>query len=214
MNDKKYYKVLLVDDHEVFRLGLRTLIGNTPDIKIVGEAKNCQQLMKNLEVVACDLIILDLWLQEIDGFSILDDLSTNYPQVKRLIVTMDCSEESIQKALVKGVDGYISKEDVASGIVTGIEIIRNGGKYFSQEIQKYILTNYDSLSGNRGQLELLTTREKEIGGLIASGMTNKEIASSLSISAHTVQFHRSNLMHKLNLKNVTDLVKFAVENNL
>ncbi|MBU2510422.1 response regulator transcription factor [bacterium] len=214
MNERNYYRIILVDDHEVFRLGLKTLIKRDPELKIVGEAKNGKDLFALLNLVSCDLVILDLLMPEMDGFAILEELSRNHSQVKRLVLSMNTSDSSVQKALRKGIDGFINKEEVAKKILTAIQEVRNNKKFFSNDIQEYILSNFDSLMQNKTLLTKITAREEEVAGLIASGMSNKEVASTLNISNHTVQFHRSNLMRKLNLKNTADLVKFAIRHDL
>lgn len=214
VHENGFYKIVLADDHEVFRIGLRTLISSDPTLRIVGEAKDGEQILNVLNFIACDLIILDLWMPNLDGFSILEQMNESFPHIKRLILSMDVSPKTIGKALAKGVDGFITKEDVANNIITAVQTIRENKRYFSEEIQSYILENYDSINRNHDQLNGITDREKEIAGLVASGLTNKEISSQLNISIYTVQFHRSNLMRKLKLKNMADLVKFAVDHGL
>lgn len=214
VHENGFYKIVLADDHEVFRIGLRTLISSDPTLRIVGEAKDGEQILNVLNFIACDLIILDLWMPNLDGFSILEQMNESFPHIKRLILSMDVSPKTIGKALAKGVDGFITKEDVANNIITAVQTIRENKRYFSEEIQSYILENYDSINRNHDQLSSITDREKEIAGLVASGLTNKEISSQLNISIYTVQFHRSNLMRKLKLKNMADLVKFAVDHGL
>ncbi len=214
MDESSYYRIILVDDHEVFRLGLKTLIKEDQELKIVGEAKNGKELSALLNLVSCDLVILDLLMPEVDGFTILDELSDKHPGIKRLVLSMNTSDSAVRKALSKGIDGFINKEDVAIKILDAIHQIRNNKKFFSDDIQEYILSNFDSLMENKTRLTDITEREREVAGLIASGMINKEVADALNISNHTVQFHRSNFMRKLNLKNMADLVKFAIKHDL
>jgi DNA-binding NarL/FixJ family response regulator len=214
MQPKAVYSIILVDDHEVFRLGLKTLISGDSSLKVVGEAENGNKLLNLLEMVACDLIILDLWMPEMNGLLLLDKLNEQYPNVKRLILSMDISHETLRKVLAKGIDGYIHKEAIADSVVTAIHQIRNSKKFFADEIKDFILGNYDSLLDNQNELKNLTAREKEVTGMIASGLINKEVASILNISNYTVQFHRSNAMRKLGLKNTAELVQFAVKHDL
>lgn len=214
MNESNLYKIILADDHEVLRIGLRTLITSNPDYIIVGEVNSGEKILSLLNVVACDLIILDLWMPDINGFEVLSELAEKHPHVKRLILSMDNSPETVRKALSRGVDGFITKEDLATNIKSAIETIRGNKKFFSAEVQQFIIENYDSMQEEQNRLQGITEREKEVTGLIATGLTNKEIGSLLSISAYTVQFHRSNVMRKLNLKSMADLIKFAMENDL
>lgn len=202
------YQIVLADDHEIFRLGLRTLINGVPDFEVVGEAGNGKDLLELLGSRSVDLVILDLSMPGMDGFSILEKLSAQYPGVKRLVLSMHMDKKSIKQAMVKQIDGYLNKEDMADSVLEAIDSVRHGKKYFSRDVLDLILSNYDEMFRLQTCLNELTSREKEVGRLITSGLINKQIAEQLSISIHTVQFHRSNLMGKLKLKNTADLVNF------
>ncbi len=208
------YRIVLADDHAIFRLGLRAVIENDPSYKVVGEAANGVELLDLLNRTECDLVILDLSMPGRDGFSILDEMSEKFPAIKRVVLSMHVDKTSIKRALAKRIDGFVNKEDITGSIISAVASIRQDKKYFSRDIQDLILSNYDDLLSIQESIDVLTKREKEVAGLIASGQTNKEVASLLFISIHTVQFHRSNIMSKLNLKNTADLVKFVMDHNL
>ncbi|MBT4268305.1 MAG: response regulator transcription factor [Deltaproteobacteria bacterium] len=208
------YRIILADDHEIFRLGLKTIINTNPSLEVAGEAGSGVELIKLLKSTRCDLVILDLSMPQMDGFEILDLMSQHYAEVKRVVLSMHADQRSVKKAMSKQIDGFINKEDIANVILAAVQTIQQGKKFFSRDIQEMILSHYDELFGLQKSLEDLTKREKEIAHMIATGLTNKAIASQLNISIHTVQFHRSNIMSKLELKNTADLVKFVLNNDL
>ncbi|MBT7891050.1 MAG: response regulator transcription factor [Deltaproteobacteria bacterium] len=208
------YRIILADDHEIFRLGLKTIINTNPSLEVAGEAGSGVELIKLLKSTRCDLVILDLSMPQMDGFEILDLMSQHYAEVKRVVLSMHVDQRSVKKAMSKQIDGFINKEDIANVILAAVQTIQQGKKFFSRDIQEMILSHYDELFGLQKSLEDLTKREKEIAHMIATGLTNKAIASQLNISIHTVQFHRSNIMSKLELKNTADLVKFVLNNDL
>ena len=208
------YRIILADDHEIFRLGLKTIINTNPSLEVAGEAGSGVELIELLKSTRCDLVILDLSMPQMDGFEILDLMSQHYAEVKRVVLSMHADQRSVKKAMSKQIDGFINKEDIANVILAAVQTIQQGKKFFSRDIQEMILSHYDELFGLQKSLEDLTKREKEIAHMIATGLTNKAIASQLNISIHTVQFHRSNIMSKLELKNTADLVKFVLNNDL
>jgi len=208
------YRIILADDHEIFRLGLKTIINTNPSLEVAGEAGSGVELIELLKSTRCDLVILDLSMPQMDGFEILDLMSQHYAEVKRVVLSMHVDQRSVKKAMSKQIDGFINKEDIANVILAAVQTIQQGKKFFSRDIQEMILSHYDELFGLQKSLEDLTKREKEIAHMIATGLTNKAIASQLNISIHTVQFHRSNIMSKLELKNTADLVKFVLNNDL
>ncbi len=211
MNAMGKYRIILVDDHEIFRLGLKTLIEADPELEIVGEASSGEDLMELLAGTSVDLVILDLSMPQMDGFVILDRMSSHFPTVKRLVLSMHVDKNSIKQAMVKQIDGFINKEDMADSVLDAITSVRQEKKFFSGDILDLILSNYDEMFRLQKSMNILTPRELEIARLIASGLTNKQISASLNISVHTVQFHRSNLMAKLELKNTADLVGFVLK---
>jgi two-component system, NarL family, response regulator NreC len=208
------YRIIIVDDHEVFRLGLRTVINQNTDAVIVGEAENGKALIDLLESVECDLILLDLSMPEQNGFFVLETIKIKYPAIKCLILSMYTDENRIKKALSYDIAGYVHKEDIAINISKAISEIQSGKNYFSDNIQKFILSNYHKISDSRNIMNQLTKREGEVAELVVAGLTTLEIAEKLHISNHTVQFHRSNILKKLDLKNTVDLVKLMIEENL
>ena len=207
------YKIMLADDHQVLRFGMRSLLSREDEFEVVGEAENGRELLEKLESIACDLIVLDLSMPELDGLKALELIKKNFPEIKVLIFSMHKEREFFKTALSRGVNGYILKDDDLSKIPIAIKDIRDGRKYFSPELTSFIVEDY-SRSHDNISLELLTRRELEVLKYIAKGASSREIAEDLAISHRTVQTHRSNIMEKLGIKKATGLVKFALENGI
>jgi len=212
--DNPVYRIVLVDDHEIFRLGLKTVIESDASLQVTGEAGNGYDLLSLLQQAEADLAIIDLHLPQMDGYTLLDNLSQHYPRLKRLVVSMHVNRQSVKDAMVKRIDGFINKEDAADSVLESIHAIRQGKKFFSGDILDLILSNYDEMFVLQRTMKALTRRELEVARLVAAGHTSKGIATQLNISVHTVQFHRSNVMSKLGLKNIADLVGFMLKGDI
>jgi DNA-binding NarL/FixJ family response regulator len=206
----KTTRILLADDHAIFRAGLRQLIEGVEDFHISGEAANGEELLTLLDRVECDLVILDLSMPELDGLKAIDAIKSRHPAVDILVLTMHRDREYFSRALSRGIGGYLLKDDVFEELVTAVRDIRAGKKKYSSAIQAQVMEDYATIRENEIALDLLSRRELEVLKLIASGMMNKDIAVELKISIRTVESHRAKIMDKLDLRNVADLVRFAV----
>lgn len=206
----KTARVVLADDHAIFRAGLRQLIEGVEGIQIAGEAANGEELLQLLDRVDCDLVILDLSMPELDGLKAIDAISARHPEVEILVLTMHKDREYFSRALSRGVSGYLLKDDVFEELIVAIRDIQAGKKKYSTAIQDQMVEDYATIRENEMALDLLSRRELEVLKLIASGMMNKNIAAELKISIRTVESHRAKIMDKLDLRNVADLVRFAV----
>jgi len=206
-------RIILVDDHDILRLGLKNLINREAEIEIVGEARNGRAALEILRHVSCDLVIMDLSMPDMDGLQAIETIVTRYPDLKIMILTMHKEREFFREALAYGVHGYILKDDSFDRILDAVREIRAGKKVFSAELAATLEKDYFATRAHPS-LESLTRREKEIFRLIASGETNNSIGQMLQISSRTVQTHRSNLMGKLALKNTAGLVRFAISRGL
>ncbi len=208
------FRIAIADDHDVLRFGIKTLLSRDPQIVVIGEARTGQDLIALLESKKCDLVILDLSMPGMDGLKALPEIRSRFAHLKVLVLTMHKEREFFRQALAAGVDGYILKDDDFERIVGAVHEIRRGRKTYSPELASFIVEDYTVMRESALSLELLTRREREILKRIAQGRTNKEIADELDISPRTAQTHRSNLMHKLDLKNTADLVRFAVSHGI
>lgn len=207
--ETKKYRVILADDHEILRFGLKNLLSREADIEVVDTAGDGVELLEKLAALSCDLIVLDLSMPRMDGLRVLDELRRHHPGIRVIVFTMHKEREFFRTALGKGVSGYILKDDNLDRIPVAIKEIRAGRKYFSPALTAYIGEDVVH-TPDKVSLELLTRRELEVLQGIARGQTSKEIAAELGISFRTVQVHRANLTEKLGIKKTAGLVKFAL----
>lgn len=206
----KTTRIVIADDHAIFRAGLRQLIAGVADFEIVGEAANGSELLNVLDRVDCDLVILDLSMPELDGLKAIDVIRERHVGIEVLVLTMHRDREYFSRAISRGVSGYLLKDDVFDELAAAIRDIRAGRKRYSSAIQEQVMEDYATIRENEIALDLLSRRELEVLKLIASGMMNKDIAAELKISIRTVESHRAKIMDKLDLRNVAELVRFAV----
>ncbi len=207
------YRIILADDHEILRFGLKNLLSRESGIEVVATAENGEEVLERLAEVPCDLLVLDLSMPRMDGLKVLDTVRQKYPGVRVIIFTMHGEREFFKSALARGVSGYILKDDNLDRIPVAIREVRAGRKYFSSALTSFIGEDFER-TPDRISLELLSPREMEVLQGIARGQTSKEIAADLGISFRTVQVHRSNIMEKTGIKNAAGLVKFALNNGV
>jgi DNA-binding NarL/FixJ family response regulator len=212
------YKILLADDHVMFRRGVRSLIQGMKNVEVVGEAGDGLELLGLLRDIRPDLVILDISMPKLRGLEATREIKSLDPGVKVLILSMHKEREYLYQALTAGAEGYLLKEDADGELISAIETLRRGGTFISPLlstqmadifVDKFQAGSEPSMSAG----EPLTTREREIVKLIAEGKSSKEIGELLFISSRTVQHHRANIMRKLNLKKTADLVKYAIQKN-
>ena len=201
------YDVVLVDDHTMFREGVRKIIDKIEDVRISGEAGDGLELLQLLKDSSPDLVILDLSMPNMRGLEAMREIKRICPQTKILVLTMHKKKEFIRQVLEDGADGFLSKDDASSELIRAISTIKQGGKYYSPMLSNII----SSLFWENEKKEVLTMREREILKLLAEGKKSKEIAEALFISPHTVRRHRENIMEKLNVRTLADLIKYAIE---
>ena len=200
------YNIVLADDHAMFREGIRKIIERIEEAVISGEANDGLELLELLKKSCPDLVILDISMPNLRGLEAIREIKKNYPQVRILVLTMHRKKEFIRKALADGADGFLLKEDPAGELIRAVLAIKKGGKYLSQLITSDLI----SLTREPDQIDILTSREREVLTLLAEGKKNREIAEALFISVNTVRRHRYNIMEKLNLDNLADLLKYAI----
>jgi DNA-binding NarL/FixJ family response regulator len=200
------YTVILADDHAMLREGIKKIIERIDDVQISGEVNDGLELLELLKTSSPNLVILDISMPNLRGLEAIREIKKTYSKVKILVLTMHKKKEFLRQALLDGADGFLLKEDAGSELIRAVQTVRNGGKYLSPLLSG-ILT---SLAVEEEKTEVLTIREKEVLKLMAEGKRTKEIAAALYISPHTVRRHRSNILEKLNIKNMADLVKYAI----
>jgi two-component system, NarL family, response regulator NreC len=208
------YKILLADDHALFRQGLKRILSEKKDLEVIGEVADGLELIKLLNKVKPHIIILDISMPNIRGIEAIPEIKSIKPDSKILILTMHRDMEYLQQAISSGADGYLLKEDADSELFSAIKKIKQGKIYISPKLSEFLTEDWAKI--HRGEHDLsqesesLTRREREILKMVAEGKSSKEIASLLNISIRTVEHHRANIMEKLNLENIADLIKYAI----
>jgi len=202
------YRVVVADDHALFRQGLKRLLDEHPDVEIVGEACDGRELLGLLAQLSPDLILLDISMPNLRGIDAISEIKKMHPDARILILTMH--KEYLCESIAAGADGYFLKSDTDTALFSAIDKVRLGGVYVPPGTSEQPAVDWKEIS-QAFRRSILTTREREILKLIADGKSNKEIAELLYISAFTVKRHRANLMEKLNLKKSTDLIKYALQ---
>lgn len=206
------YRIVLADDHIMLRQGIKRIIREVADIEVVGEANDGLELLNLLKKLTPHMVILDISMPNLRGIEVAREIKMICPDVKVLILTMHKDKEYLYHAISAGAEGYLLKEDADTELFSAIETIRQGRVYISPllsvDFTDDLVRRYRE--DRKPPFERLTTREREVLKLIAEGKSNKEIATLLFISVRTVEHHRANIMKKLNLKKIADVVKYAV----
>jgi len=210
-------KIILVDDHQIVRDGIKSLLSGNDRIQIIGEAENAEIFFEILEAQIPDVVLLDISLPTLSGIEIAKILNSDFPQIKILMLSMYSSEDFIFNALKAGIHGYLPKNTTQKELLLAIDTVYNGEEYFSKNIADTILKSYVNSAKQKNEqsnLDRLTNREREILQYIIEGDNNTKISEVLNISIRTVETHKTNIMKKLNLNSAVDLIKFAIKNNL
>lgn len=210
------YRIVLADDHQMFRRGVKRIIQENPELEVVGEANDGLQLLEIVKQSPPDMVIVDVSMPNLRGLEATREIKMTYPELKIIILTMHKDREYLYHALSAGAEGYLLKEDADVELFAAIKTIRQGGSYISPllapQLTEIFLERQRPRDGEgKFPAEILTTREREIIKLIAEGKSSRDIAGLLYISSRTVQHHRANIMRKLNFKKTADLVKYAIQ---
>jgi DNA-binding NarL/FixJ family response regulator len=208
-------KVLIVDDHPLFRQGLRQLVEADARFELVGESGDGEAALRLINEKRPDIAVLDVNLPGLSGLEIAQKLQSKGSLTRLVILTMHKEEETFNRALDLGVLGFVLKENAVQDIVTSLVAVARGGHYLSPSISGYLVRRRDragALAARKPALEDLTKAERRILKLIAEKKTSREIGAELSISPRTVEAHRSNICEKLELHGSHSLLQFALEN--
>jgi two-component system response regulator NreC len=210
-------KLLLVDDHEVVRTGLRMLLENQPHIKIIGEANTGLQALEMADSLNPDVVIMDITLPDISGIEATRLLRRSHPDLPVVALTIHEDEQYFFEMLQAGASGYVPKRAAPEDLLNAIQTVHAGEVYIYPTLAKLLVADFLSHAGegvNKATVNGLTPREQEVLSVLAEGLSNDEIADKLAISRHTVARHRENLMRKLNLHSRSELVKYAIRKGL
>ncbi len=216
--EKKTNKIILVDDHKLFRDGLKFVINQIDHMEVVAEASNGLEFLELLEDNKPDLVLMDISMPELDGVQATRQAIEKYPNIKILVISMYCDEEYYYQMIQAGVMGFVLKESGKNELENAITAILSGENYFSQKLLKEIIVNINSpLKSKKSQGtpdNNLTKRELEVLQCIVEGLSNSQIAEKLFISIRTVEGHKSNLINKTGVKNTISLVMYALKHKL
>jgi len=209
----KQIRILLVDDHNVMRKGLRLLLESQPGFTVVGEAADGRQAVEQAKATNPDVVVLDIAMPNLSGTEAAQRISEMLPNTAIVILSMHSDEGYVMRALRAGAKGYLLKDSAEGDLIEAVKTVSTGKAFFSQEISKMLVEDYVREIKARGaedSYELLTPREREILQLLAEGKSNKDIAASLNLSPYTVETHRRNLQEKLSLHSFAELILYAV----
>ena len=208
--------ILLVDDHQVVRQGLRALLEAEPDFQVVGEAGDGIQAIQLVERFKPNVLVLDLMMPGVNGLEVTRQVKQRWPATCIVVLSMHANEAYVLEALRNGASGYVLKETGITDLVHAVHEALAGRRYLSPPLSARAIDSYveKAAAAELDPYETLTTREREVLQLAAQGLTNSEIGNRLSISPRTAETHHSNVMHKLGLNTQIDLIRFALKRGI
>lgn len=210
-------KCLLVDDHTLFRQGIRRLLESESDIEVVGEASNAVEAVAKTRELQPDVVLFDIGMPGLSSFEAVRQIRKDMPNTKIIFLTMYNDEEYLIQGLEAGAVGYVLKEAAVSQLLTAVRNVYRGGRSFSSQILGTLIEEFRTRAANRKMLSgdlALTSREREIFKLLAEGDTVNEISTLLAVAFKTVEAHKYNLMRKLDVDNKAQLVAYAFRNKI
>ena len=213
----KEIHILLADDHNVMRAGLKLLLESHAGFKVISEASDGNQAVENALRTRPEVVVLDIAMPKLSGIEAAQRISAQLPQTAIIILSMHSDEGYVLRALKSGARGYLLKDSAESDLIQAIKAVSEGKAFFSPEISKVLAEDYVreiNIRGAEDSYDLLSPREREILQLLVEGRSNKDIAGSLNLSLYTVETHRRNLQSKLNLHSFPELILYAVRKGI
>ncbi len=209
-------RILVADDHEIVRQGIRALLQAHPGWEVCAEASDGREAVEKAAELKPDIAVVDIGMPNLNGLNATRQILQQNPQAKVLILTMHESEQVLREVLDVGARGYLLKSDAGRDLVTAIETLQRNKTFFSAQVGEVMLENVRKRKSHTESSvkEVLTSREREVVQLLAEGKSTKEVAVILGLSVKTAETHRSNVMRKLELHSVSELVLYAVRNNI
>jgi len=210
-------KVVIVEDHKLFREGLKSLLSDKDDLVVVGEAGDGIEAIRAVKKCRPDLLLLDLSMPKMNGISVMKEIKSQFPEIKIMALTIHESDQYVLEAFEAGADGYCLKDAGRNELMVAVDSVVQGKRYISPSISDNVLEGY--MTGrkklkSKTTWDSITQREREVLKLLGEGYQNKEISDMLHISVKTVEKHRANIMNKLDLHNAAALTAFAIEHGL
>ncbi len=207
-------KVLLADDHDIVRAGLRRVVEESGEIAVIAEASDGRQVLGKVKDECPDVVVVDISMPQLDGFEVISQLHSQYPQLPVLVLSMHEEEQYVVRAIGLGAKGYMSKRSAPEQLVSAIRKLYAGGFYLSESAAESVAFRLARGNREKSILDTLSNREVQVLRLLAMGRSVREIAESYALSAKTVNTYRYRLMKKLSIRNVTELTRFAIRNKL
>jgi DNA-binding NarL/FixJ family response regulator len=212
-------RILIADDHEVARHGIRALLESHPGWEVCGEAKDGRETVELAESLKPDLILLDIGMPNLNGLEATRQILATSPEAVILILTMHDTDHVVREVLRAGARGFLLKSDAGRDLVAAVEALQRQRTFFTNRVSQMVLDGYLDRDNGDGETSnssdnILTTREREVIQLLAEGKTSKEVAVALNLSVKTAETHRTNLMRKLDLHSIADLTRYAVRNGI
>lgn len=204
-------RVFITDDHAILREGVRLILARIPGIEVVGEAGDGLEALQAIENLKPDLVILDISLPSLSGVELARKLRKYQPETKLLVLSRHDGPEYVEQLVKLGIHGYVLKEEAGSDLIKAVEVIQRGQTYLSPRITSQLVSGFDPARSAQDPFHILSNREREILKLVAEGKSNARIGKELLISPKTVKVHRANVMKKLDVHKVADLVKYAIK---
>jgi len=215
----KSLRILLADDHDLMRRGLKAMIETHPGWEVCGEAHTGKEAVAKAEQLKPHVAVLDISMPEMDGLEAARQIRKNFPETEVLVLSMHYSDQIIREVVEAGILGYVTKSESDRDLVLAVEALANHKPFFTSHATELMLTNLSAAGGSfrRGSSDVkerLTPREREIIRLISEGNSSKQVASALGISVKTADTHRANIMRKVQVHTVSDLVRYALRNKI
>jgi DNA-binding NarL/FixJ family response regulator len=210
------FRILIADDHEVARRGIRSLLGSHPGWEVTGEAKDGREAVEQTKELKPDLVLLDIGMPGLNGLDAARQIRDIRPMTSVLVLTMHDSEQVVREVLAVGARGFLLKSDAGRDLVSAVEAVQQHRTFFTSKVAEIVLEGYlnPARDTNPVTRNRLTPREREVVQLLAEGKTSKEVAVVLNLSVKTAETHRTNIMRKLDLHSVADLTLYAVRNGI
>jgi DNA-binding NarL/FixJ family response regulator len=210
-------RIILADDHAVMRRGLRLVLEQQADFEVVGEASDGRGAVSLAESTKPDIALLDITMPNLNGIEAARQISEKQAGVSVIVLSMHADESFVLRSLKAGARGYLLKESAEADLINAVRLVSEGKSFFSPSVSRMLVEDYVRQLQEKDvedSYELLTTRERELLQLIAEGKSNKDIANMLNLSLYTVETHRSNILSKLNLHTVPELILYAVRKGI